>query len=82
MNDWHNNLLIAMNDPKYILYEDNYIVIIKDKYPKSDFHYLILPRQNIPNLRWCSYEHKMIIEYMEIKAYEFFGTRHPYKEFW
>lgn len=82
MSDWRNNLLMAMNDPKLITYRDRYIVIIKDKYPKSEFHYLILPYEDIPDLKSCGYEHRMLIEYMEIKACEFIGTLHTSNKFW
>lgn len=71
MCDWHNNLLRAMNDTNAAVYRDNYVVIIKDKYPKSEYHLLILPYQDIPSLMSCNYQHKIIIEYMATIAYDF-----------
>lgn len=82
MGDWRNNLLKTMNDPNSIVYRDNSVVIIKDKYPKSEYHYLVLPYQDIPSLKSCSYQHKPIIDYMESKAREFARSHHTGKEFW
>lgn len=82
MGDWHNNLLKAMNDPNLVAYIDKTVVIIKDKYPKSEFHYLVLPFQDIPSLRSCTYQHKTIIEYMETIAREFARSHKTGKIFW
>lgn len=82
MGDWQNSLLKAMQDPTFIVYKDETAVIIKDKYPKSEFHYLVLPYQNIPSLKSCNDQHKMIIEYLEIIAREFARSRQAGKVFW
>lgn len=82
MGDWQNSLLKTMNDTNFIVYKDETVVIIKDKYPKSEFHYLVLPYKNIPSLKSCSHEHKMIIEYMETIAREFARSHEAGKVFW
>lgn len=82
MGDWHNNLLKAMNDPNLVVHRDKQVVIIKDKYPKSEFHYLVLPYNDIPSLFVCSYQHKMVIEHMETVAREFARSHQNGKIFW
>ena len=39
-----------MNDPELKVLETESLVVIKDKYPKSRHHYLVLPREHILNL--------------------------------
>lgn len=47
---WSKGLLIDLSFPsKWILHSDNVVVIV-DKYPKAKFHYLVLPRENIPSI--------------------------------
>lgn len=82
MGKLRNTLVKAMRDPNSAVYSDNKIVIIKDKYPKSEYHYLVLPYEDIPSLNSCRYEHKTILEYMEIKACEFAGMHRTSDEFW
>ena len=38
-NHWSNGLLQSMNDPNMIWFQDDRICIIKDKYPKSKYHF-------------------------------------------
>lgn len=82
MSDWRDNLLKAMNDPTSVVYRDQHVVIIKDKYPKSESHYLVLPHQNIPSIKSCGYRHKTLIEYMETVACLFARSHEFGKEFW
>lgn len=82
MGIFRNSLLRTMHDPNSVVYSDNKVVIIKDKYPKSEYHYLVLPYEDIPNLNSCRYQHKTTLEYMEIKACEFAGIHRTCNEFW
>lgn len=73
-------LLETLDNPKSIMYRDNKIIIIKHKHPKSERHYLVVPYQDIWNLE--SYQQKMLIEYMTIKACEFIGTHPTRRKYW
>ncbi|XP_071949564.1 aprataxin-like [Antedon mediterranea] len=48
---WSLGLLDSMTDPDLIVEEDDLVTVIKDKYPKAKFHYLVLPKENITNLK-------------------------------
>ena len=41
---WTQGLIASMKDPSLLLCEDDFTVIIKDKYPKAKHHYLIMPK--------------------------------------
>lgn len=71
MADLSNDLIVAMNDPGRALYSDEFVVIIADKYPKSEFHYLVMPRENIPDVRSLKKQHIPKLIYMELKGLEF-----------
>lgn len=48
--DWSEGLLKDLNDfSKWILFDDN-VVVVTDKFPKAQFHYLVLPRKNIRSI--------------------------------
>jgi len=36
-----------MNDPELKVMETESLVVIKDKYPKAQHHYLVLPREDV-----------------------------------
>ncbi|GIY98065.1 aprataxin [Caerostris extrusa] len=42
---WSQGLKASMEDPNLIVDSDDLVVIIKDKYPKAQHHYLILPKE-------------------------------------
>lgn len=47
---WFRGLSEAKSDPSKHLDSNDKCIIIRDGYPKSRHHYLVLPRRNIPNL--------------------------------
>jgi len=49
---WSMKLLQSMEDPNLVVESDNLTVTIKDAFPKSSHHYLILPKERITSL--CS----------------------------
>ncbi|XP_072036918.1 aprataxin-like [Amphiura filiformis] len=61
---WSMGLLDAMKDPQLQVHKDDKVVIIKDKYPKAEFHYLVLPKQNIPRLKALKPEHLDLLKHM------------------
>lgn len=42
---FRNNLQLYIDNPRHpsVVYQDEHVVVIKDKYPKSTCHYLVLP---------------------------------------
>ncbi|GIY98441.1 aprataxin [Caerostris extrusa] len=57
-----------MEDPNLIVDSDDLVVIIKDKYPKAQHHYLILPKRNIPNLKSVTKSDISLLKHMHEKA--------------
>ncbi|XP_054290461.1 aprataxin-like [Macrosteles quadrilineatus] len=62
---WQFNLYKAMRDPSLIAYEDELVVIIKDKYPKSEEHFLVLPQATIPEIRSLNASHLPLLRHMD-----------------
>lgn len=77
---WSAGLLVSMEDPKYIVKEDDIIVAIRDKYPKARFHYLVLPKANISNIWDITKEHENLLLHMDNVAEEL-CKEHPEHEF-
>lgn len=46
------------------MYKDDKVVVIKDKYPKARYHWLVLPWQSIPNLKALGLEHCDLVKHM------------------
>ena len=49
-NHWSQSLYAAMNDKELVEYEDEKICVIKDKYPKAQKHFLVLPKEKLATL--------------------------------
>lgn len=62
---WAQGLLNAMEDPNLQIYADNRVVVIKDKYPKAQYHFLLLPREKISNLKDINSSHLEVLQYMQ-----------------
>lgn len=61
---WSAGLLKSMEDPECMVKEDDKIVVIKDKYPKAQFHYLVLPKENILSIRQVKKNHQDLLMHM------------------
>lgn len=61
---WSAGLLSSMEDPESKVTEDDKTVVIKDKYPKAQFHYLILPKENIPSIWHVKGKHHDLLMHM------------------
>lgn len=48
--NWALALIETMKDPLYQVISSETAVVIKDKYPKARFHFLILPYEDIPSV--------------------------------
>lgn len=47
---WTNNLVRDRDSPsKWILWNPD-IVVVKDRYPKAKFHFLVMPKAEIPSI--------------------------------
>ncbi|XP_074850577.1 aprataxin isoform X2 [Carettochelys insculpta] len=64
LGHWSQGLKISMQDPKMQVYKDERVVVIKDKYPKARYHWLILPWDSISNLTSVTKQHLELLEYM------------------
>jgi len=67
---WNNGLKASMHDPDLVVESDELVVIIKDKYPKAKYHYLILPKAEINTIRELKREHLSLLKHMHSKAEE------------
>ncbi|GLV45603.1 uncharacterized protein CBL_02623 [Carabus blaptoides fortunei] len=61
---WALGLLDSINDPELQVTSDDLCVVIKDKYPKAAFHYLVLPKDEISNLKKVNRDHVKLLEHM------------------
>ncbi|XP_038257361.1 aprataxin isoform X2 [Dermochelys coriacea] len=64
LGHWSQGLKISMQDPKMQVYKDERVVIIKDKYPKARYHWLILPWDSISSLKSVTKEHLELLQHM------------------
>lgn len=65
---WALGLLKTMKDPKYVVYSDSKVVIIKDAFPKAKHHYLAIAQENIPGIKDVKSNHLDLLVYMENRA--------------
>ncbi|XP_067409418.1 aprataxin isoform X4 [Emydura macquarii macquarii] len=64
LGHWSQGLKISMQDPNMQVYKDERVVVIKDKYPKARYHWLILPWDSISSLKLVTKEHLQLLEHM------------------
>ncbi|XP_060943921.1 aprataxin isoform X3 [Limanda limanda] len=62
---WSQGLKTSMQDPKMQVYKDDKVVVIRDKYPKARYHWLVLPWQAIPSLKALRDEHCDLVKHMQ-----------------
>ncbi|XP_041641374.1 aprataxin isoform X2 [Cheilinus undulatus] len=62
---WSQGLKMSMQDPKMQVYKDDKVVVIKDKYPKARYHWLVLPWQSISSLKALRGEHTDLLKHMQ-----------------
>ncbi|XP_053226753.1 aprataxin isoform X2 [Podarcis raffonei] len=61
---WAQGLKVSMQNPDMQVYKDEKAVVIKDKYPKARYHWLVLPWQSISTLSKVTQEHLKLLEHM------------------
>ncbi|XP_011817594.1 PREDICTED: aprataxin isoform X7 [Colobus angolensis palliatus] len=64
LGHWSQGLKISMQDPKMQVYKDEQVVVIKDKYPKARYHWLVLPWTAISSLKAVTREHLELLKHM------------------
>uniref|UniRef100_A0A8C2VM89 Aprataxin n=1 Tax=Chinchilla lanigera TaxID=34839 RepID=A0A8C2VM89_CHILA len=64
LSHWSQGLKISMQDPKMQVYKDEQVVVIKDKYPKARYHWLVLPWASISSLKAVTKEHLELLKHM------------------
>uniref|UniRef100_A0A8C2G972 Aprataxin n=2 Tax=Cyprinus carpio TaxID=7962 RepID=A0A8C2G972_CYPCA len=62
---WSQGLKVSMQDPKMQVYKDDRVVVIKDKYPKARYHWLVLPWDSISSLKALRSEHVELLKHMQ-----------------
>ncbi|XP_066514783.1 aprataxin isoform X2 [Hoplias malabaricus] len=62
---WSQGLKVSMQDPKMQVYSDEKVVVIKDKYPKAQYHWLVLPWVSISSLKALRSEHCELLKHMQ-----------------
>ena len=61
---WNGKLLESMKNPDLIISSDELTVSIKDAYPKAKYHFLVLPKEDIPHLRSLNKSHLSLLQKM------------------
>ena len=74
---WSQGLYASMNDPDMKMYQDDKVVIIKDKYPKATHHFLALPLEKIKDLASMDRTHLPLLEHMHAKSLELTTSNYP-----
>ncbi|GAB1605544.1 hypothetical protein Ahia01_000836500 [Argonauta hians] len=62
---WSQGLLASMDDPELRVESDDKVVVIKDKYPKAKYHFLVLPKVKIANLKSVTNDHIPLLKHMQ-----------------
>ncbi|KAK3507672.1 hypothetical protein QTP70_032790 [Hemibagrus guttatus] len=62
---WTQGLKVSMQNPSMQVYKDEKVVVIKDKFPKARFHWLVLPWDSISSLKALRSEHVELLRHME-----------------
>ncbi|NXP11869.1 APTX protein, partial [Thinocorus orbignyianus] len=64
LGHWTRGLKSSMQNPEMQVYKDEKTVVIKDKYPKARYHWLVLPWDPIPSLKSVTRDHLELLEHM------------------
>lgn len=77
---WALGLIDSMKDPELIVQDDDKVVVIKDKFPKAEFHFLILPKAEISGILSLRKEHEELLKHMEDVG-KLITDKHCHREF-
>jgi len=63
---WSKNLVADMSDPEAVVFEDEELCVIKDKYPKARIHLLVLPKdERLNSIQNLDRGHAPLVRRME-----------------
>ena len=71
---WYAGLTTDILKPENILKQDDHVVIIRDKYPKSKHHYLTIPKEKINYLTDLNASHIGLLKHMSLFAEEYVSS--------
>lgn len=63
VHSW-SGITSAMSDKSYFLESDGEVAVLKENAPKAQFHYLIIPKENLKSLHELNSSHVPVIEHM------------------
>ncbi|XP_064550976.1 aprataxin-like protein [Drosophila montana] len=61
---YRNNLTYQMQQGKGQLIETDLALVMKDAYPKAQYHFLVVPKEDIPNVCALTREHLPLLDHM------------------
>lgn len=50
MGSWMNGLYDLLKDSSTWIISSDEVVVVEDKFPKAKYHFLVLPREKIPEI--------------------------------
>lgn len=50
MGSWMNGLYDLLKDSSTWIISSDEVVVVEDKFPKAKYHFLVLPRETIPEI--------------------------------
>ncbi|XP_001373180.2 aprataxin isoform X1 [Monodelphis domestica] len=62
---WSQGLTISMYDRRMQVYRDDRVVVINDKFPKAQYHWLVLPWDSISSLKNLNQKHVKLLRHMQ-----------------
>uniref|UniRef100_H3BWU4 Aprataxin n=1 Tax=Tetraodon nigroviridis TaxID=99883 RepID=H3BWU4_TETNG len=62
---WNLGLKASMQDPNMQVFKDDKVVVIRDKYPKARYHWLVLPWRSISSLKALREEDCELVKHMQ-----------------
>lgn len=66
---WVMSMLNSVDDPQLFVEDDEKITVIKDKYPKAEIHFLVIPKEDVSSIKAVTTKHLPLLEHMEEVAY-------------
>jgi len=64
-SNWSKGLRSDMKKPELVVFSTPSVVVIKDKFPKAKYHFLVLPREELDNLQSLGPQHVSLLEQMQ-----------------
>lgn len=67
---WSQGLQASVSDPDLVVEEDDLTVTIKDKYPKAQYHFLVMPKESIASTSNLRSGHIPLLKHMQQRGEE------------